>query len=379
MRIVALVSLILPVVSTAQGTIGGQGFGYPAGQFSARAMGTGGALGPFDQISPVNPAAIASTSLAEAQLRPARMLFAHLEPEFRSTENGAFSSSTRLSRFPLAGAVSRLGRRGTIGLTFSTYLDRTWETSSTSPQSINGDDVDITTRYASEGSVSDLRAAMAWLIGSHLQAGIGYHAYTGENRLAIGWDFPDSTPFGDVSQQLRLTYSGRGASAGAIYNVPSQGAVSVYGRWGGGVKLRANDTVVATADMPNHVGVALKYTGLRGSTFAAGWESVEWSAMESLGSADLRVRDTRRISFGLETTGPGNGKTSATFLRLGAYQRTLPFDALGSETKETAFSIGTGLAFTRSNFDLALIRANRSAGAGRERAWLLSLGIAITP
>jgi hypothetical protein len=207
---------------------------------------------------------------------------------------------------------------------------------------------------------------------------VAYHAYTGENRLAIGWDFPDSTPFGDVSQQLRLTYSGRGISAGAIYNVSSVGSASVYGRWGGGVKLRANDTVVAQADMPNHVGVALKYTGLRGTTFAVGWERIEWSALQNLGSAGLAVRDSKRVSLGLETTGPKLGSTP-TFLRLGGFRRTLPFDALGNEVRETGFSGGAGFALAFGNIDMSLQRAIRSAGFARERAWLLTIGIAISP
>ena len=371
-------TLLLPCASFAQGTIGGQGFGYPAGQFSARAAGAGGALGPFDLISPINPAALAPQSQAEIDRRRRGTLFAHIEPEFRSTENGSFTSSTRVSRFPLAGGSSRLGRRGQVALTFTTYLDRTWETSSLTPSTIDGDDVDITTRYASEGAISDVRFAGAWLFGSSLQAGIGYHAYTGENRLAIGWDFPDSTPFGDVSQQLHLTYSGRGVSAGAIYNVKSQGAVSVYGRWGGGVKLRANDTVVAQADMPNHLGVALKYNGLRGTTFAAGWEKVEWSSLKDLGSTSLDVRDTRRISFGLETAGPEFGN-SPSFLRLGVFHRSLPFDALGNEAKETAFAFGGGVALPFGNFDLALQRAIRSAGPAKERAWMVTIGLTISP
>ena len=50
--------ILVPVVGAAQGTVGGQGFGYPAGQYSSRAAATAGALAPFDPMSPVNPAAI---------------------------------------------------------------------------------------------------------------------------------------------------------------------------------------------------------------------------------------------------------------------------------------------------------------------------------
>lgn len=378
MRFVALFVLAFPATALAQGTISGQGFGYPAGQFSARAMGSGGSLGPFDLISPINPAAIAPASEAELLIRRRGLLFAHVEPEFRSTENGSFSSSTRVSRFPLAGGSSRVARRGAVSLTFSTYLDRTWETTSINPGTVSGDPVDITTRYASEGAISDIRFAVGWLLGANLRVGGAYHAYTGENRLAINWDFPDTTPLGDVSQQLRLSYSGRAFSGGAIYSVPSQGSVSVYGRLGGGVKLRANDTLVSEAEMPDHIGVALRYIGLRGTTFAGGWESIGWSSMRALGTSDLDVRDTERLSFGLETTGPGIG-SSDTYLRLGFHKRTLPFGALASEASETAFSAGAGFGLAFGNVDFGIQRASRKAGTARERAWLVTIGIAISP
>ena len=37
-----------PATARAQGTVGTQGFGYPAAQLSTRADATAGAVGPFD-------------------------------------------------------------------------------------------------------------------------------------------------------------------------------------------------------------------------------------------------------------------------------------------------------------------------------------------
>src|SRR6185312_14916219 len=42
----------------AQGSLGLQGYGYPGGELSTRALATGGALGDFDANSPINPAAL---------------------------------------------------------------------------------------------------------------------------------------------------------------------------------------------------------------------------------------------------------------------------------------------------------------------------------
>ncbi|MGE5750306.1 MAG: hypothetical protein ACM31F_10130, partial [Gemmatimonas sp.] len=40
----------------AQGTLSTQGFGYPTGQLSTRALANGGGIGEFDADSPINPA-----------------------------------------------------------------------------------------------------------------------------------------------------------------------------------------------------------------------------------------------------------------------------------------------------------------------------------
>ena len=42
----------------AQGALSVQGFGYPGGELSTRALATGGSLADFDANSPINPAAL---------------------------------------------------------------------------------------------------------------------------------------------------------------------------------------------------------------------------------------------------------------------------------------------------------------------------------
>ena len=54
-----LVALAVTRRAFAQGNLSGQGLGFPTGQLSARAEGTGGAIGEIDPISLVNPAALA--------------------------------------------------------------------------------------------------------------------------------------------------------------------------------------------------------------------------------------------------------------------------------------------------------------------------------
>ncbi|HYV97952.1 MAG TPA: hypothetical protein VE967_10890 [Gemmatimonadaceae bacterium] len=381
-RAVGIAMLALPCVVRAQGSLGAQGFGYPAGQAGARAAGTATALAPFDAVSPVNPATITDWR--------GSVIFFHVQPEFRSTKGTGFTSSTRTSRFPLAGIAERVSRRANgetravVGLTFSTYLDRTWETASSGRQQVGADSVDLTTRYSSSGAINDIRLALGWALTPKLRVGAGIHAYTGENRLAISWDFPDSVPFGDVSQTSTLAYGGTGASFGAEWAVSRWVALAAYGRVGGEARLRVSDTLVSKANMPDHLGLAAFYSGLKGTVISGGWERTKWSALAGLGTATTVPRDADKIAVGAETTGP-NWHGAPVMFRLGYSHRTLPFDALGSEVKESMVSVGTGFAIARGGgfpagkVDLALQRAARSAATLSERSWFFTFGLTITP
>jgi hypothetical protein len=373
MRRLIVIAFFLPAGAFAQGTIGGQGFGYPAGQLGARAAASAGSLAPFDAVSSVNPATIAEW--------PRKALFFHLEPEFRATNADGRTSNTRTSRFPLAGLAERVSKKVVLGLTFSTYLDRTWETVATTRETVGTDTaVDVVTRYSSSGAINDVRVALGWTFSPRLRLGAAYHAYTGENRLRISWDFSDDLPFGDVSQTSTLAYGGSGLSAGTGWNFAKHGTAAGYARWGGEARMRVGDTLVATARMPDHLGAALQYDGIKGTLLAGGWERVSWSALRGLGSSALAVRDADKLSVGGETQGP-MWRGTPVLLRLGVSRRTLPFDALGDQVHETTFSFGTGLIIAKGlgNFDLAVQRAGRSAGGITERSWIVTFGLAIRP
>ena len=54
---VAAMTLVIPAVLHAQGTLSTQGFGYSTSGMSTRALGTGGAITEFDPLSATNVAA----------------------------------------------------------------------------------------------------------------------------------------------------------------------------------------------------------------------------------------------------------------------------------------------------------------------------------
>lgn len=361
-----------PVAAAAQGVLGSQGFGYPTGQYGGRAAGTAGALAPFDAVSAVNPAALADWR--------ASVLFFHLEPEYRSTHANSRDVNTTEARFPLIGGAERLTSHLAVGVTFSTYLDRTWQTAALATHPIGADTTQVTTRYTSNGAINDLRLAAAWTFTPRFRLGVGAHVYTGENRLTIGWEFPDTTPYGNVLQSSQLSYTGNAASIGAEWDVVKHATIAAYARRGGTMRMRLGDTLLSKSDAPNHTGAAIRYDGLAGTVIAAGWERVTWSALTDLSTKGLVVHDADRVTLGLESRGPVIGRTPV-YLRLGVASRGLPFEADGAQVHETIISGGAGYALAQDhlNLDFGLQHASRTAGSLRERAWLVTLGFAITP
>ena len=53
--LIAALAASSPFGAGAQGALSLQGFGYPPGQLSARALATGGGIAEFDALSPVIP------------------------------------------------------------------------------------------------------------------------------------------------------------------------------------------------------------------------------------------------------------------------------------------------------------------------------------
>ena len=86
--------LLLPAVAGAQGTLSARGLGYPPGQLSTMARGTGGGLAEFDPLTPLNPASIAGI--------PATSLTFHFSPETRETTVPGASDEASVVRFSIA-------------------------------------------------------------------------------------------------------------------------------------------------------------------------------------------------------------------------------------------------------------------------------------
>ncbi len=362
----------------AQGSLAGQGFGYPPGQLSTRALGTGGGLAEFDPVSPINPASLTSYG---------RTAFAfQYDPEFRTTQVGTATAHNTIARFPVVSLGVPFHQRYTLGISASTLLDRSFTTQYPTTTVIGGQSVLANETVESRGSIADLRLGVGAFVTRWLRVGAAVHRFTGENRLVSGRRFVDTTQFGSVSDSSTLSFTGSAISIGAEV-VPIRGfSIAGSARRGGSLRTERGDTAVRSANAPNRYGVGLRVDRITGATFAASYARTDWSSMRGLGSS-LDTRNADELMGGVEAVGPSVG-SAPLILRLGARRRTLPFAIDSAQIRETAFTGGLGLPLAggRALADLALQRASRTPEGGtaavqgaREHAWTLSLGFTIRP
>ncbi|MFI5244565.1 MAG: hypothetical protein ACHQQR_05015, partial [Gemmatimonadales bacterium] len=117
-RVAAAAALCLAAPSVfAQGAVSLQGFGYPGGELSTRALSVGGSLADFDANSPINPAALLIGNRAS--------VYVQYDPEFRWVTGGGLNTSTVTARFPLFLVTGKIGQ-ARLSLSYTSFLDRTW-------------------------------------------------------------------------------------------------------------------------------------------------------------------------------------------------------------------------------------------------------------
>ena len=358
----------------AQGALSLQGFGYPGGEISTRALGTGGSLADFDANSPINPAALLVGSRATVYLQ--------YDPEFRWVTGTGLNASTVTARFPLFVISGKVGQ-ARFSLSYASFLDRTWTNTYQDTQMVGTLRVPSTVTAVSSGGISDIRAAMSWTFSSRLTVGAAIHVFPGQNHIVFGRAFPsDTTLFGAFAQTSTFNFSGSAVSFGLIATPIDHVNLGVSGRYGFSMHVHEGDsTTVGEANVPNRLSVSGAFDGITGTILSVRYGTEKWSAMRGLGSAGLSVFDATEFSAGLETGGPRIGAIPMA-VRLGYRARQLPFGVGAQQVSEKEFTGGLGipLASGRTALDLSIAHALRSANVGlSETGWIFSLGIAIKP
>lgn len=376
---VAVASTLISSGAFAQGTLSTQGFGYPPGQFSSRVLGTGGGLAEFDFDTPLNPGALG--------LSGEPRLFLQYEPEFRKLTNGSAASNTTTSRFPLISVLVPAGSHATLGLSASTFLDRSSSTKTTRTLDVAGLSATSTETNRVLGSINDLRLAFAYAFNEKVQLGLGGHVFTGENRDFFAQSFPDSLKFSSISQTTTLAFTGYGVSGGILVRPSRIVGIGISGLKGAKISARTGgDTLVSEANIPDRISAGISYEGIPGSSISAHVARETWSKMNGLsGPLGSTAADAWDSGLGVEAIGPRISDRT-TILRLGARYRTLPFLAANEKVKELSFAAGVGAQFFRNRaaFDMTLQRAMRSSDAAslggvKERAYIFSFGLRVRP
>lgn len=370
LRPIALLGLCA-LVAKAQGSVAGQGYGYPTGQLSAAANGGGGAAAEIDAASAINPAALAAGARYGVYLQ--------FEPEFRSTRVGGVEEKVRVMRFP-GFAVSGGWGKFAAGVSFSTLLDRTWRNQYADTQSVGGVRTPSSVIASSDGGITDARFSVAYAVRPRWQVGLALHAITGQNRIAFGRTFSDSSGLGSAEQSSTLNFGGRGLSLGVI-GVPIEHlVVGASMRTSGPLTVRQDGRSLAAADLPSRMGIGASWIGIPNTTLSVRFDKTRWTRMAALGSTRMSTFDATDIGAGLEVVGPRIAG-GATALRVGIRDRGLPFgidgEAVGERTTSGGLSIPLGRS--RGQIDLGLQRATRTSSVATEKAWLLSLGFGIRP
>ena len=374
---VCLALLSLPAMVRAQGTLSTQGFGYPTGEMSTRAIGAGGATADFDAFSSTNPASIAAAS--------GSLLYVQVEPEFRqlTNDNGGSQKNT-IARHPLASFVIPIRPTLFAGFTVSNFLDRSFLTQERRNTPIADTTVATTNTFKSDGAIGDVRAALAWTPTTWVRLGIAGHIISGSNRLRTAEVFDDSVRFAAIADTTTITYVGSALSAGVELFAGSVAAFAVSYRKGNSMSVKHQDTTITNANVPDGISMSAAFIGIKGTMLAVRTSKDSWSRMQGLGSANLAITDGWDTSVGADVLGPRIGD-HVVQVRAGGRWRTLPFGLVNSEIREKTFNMGLGtlLARGRLGLDLAAIRAMRTPVAStvpfRESAWTMSFGVTVRP
>lgn len=359
--------------AAAQGTLGSQGFGYPAGGLSTHAEALGGSIAESDPLSPVNPASLSSWG------RPG--LYLQYDPEYRTVQAGGSSSHTLTARFPMIAGAINIGQRFTLGLSATTFLDRTWEVTRNGYVLSGADSTLYGEKFSSNGAINDLRAALAYSILPNLSIGVGAHVLTGQNRLLITRALAD-TATAIFNERSTLSYTGHSASAGINWRPIKVLSLGISGDAGGTLHSFRNDTSLSTARVPKRFGFGGTFGGVSGVLLSANAEWNGWSSLNGLGDADAHAVDGWDYGVGAEIRAPSLFGQEIP-VRLGYRKRILPFEAADAEVHESDYSFGIGIpvARGRSRIDLSVTRANRTADLPdvSEHGWILSAGFFVRP
>jgi len=338
-----------------------RGLGHPSRPIGARARGSAGAFAPFDPGSGVNPATAARVTTLTAS---ATTLVTN-----RAVQGAGIDTTLRQTRFPVVSLTGPFFFGTIYSVRVGPYLARSHELITRDTVPVRGAPVAIVDRYRTDGGASDLGFMLARRVRPNLDVGASFHAIVGSARVAIVRSFSDSS-YLPYEERAEESYSGVGASVGAIFLPRQEIGLSAYVRDDGKLTTTVNGIDTDVTDLPLTLGggvAALIGNELR---FGAAIEWQGWSGARVSASSF----DTFSLAAGVEL-GP-----LARSARVGVRYATLPFGAFEQPTEfAVAAGFGISIARGRGGLDLALERTWRTDQQLEEKLWVISAGLTVRP
>lgn len=359
-----------------------RGLGVPVRSYSAHALGLGGGLAMFDSESSLNPASIAGLRLLQAN-GASTSTWRQSDTPFGS----GFARDTRYGLVQAAGPVhlNGLGEvKVTASASLSGYLDRTYGLASRDSITIRDQRFLVHDSLTSQGGIADLRIAASWHPVPALIVGLGVHALPGATRV-YATRVVDAGPYDPVREVREVSYLGYGVSGGLILRLSDRVVLGGLARLDASSRIERDTTRVGSVAFPATLGVGGRVNPharlvVAGHLIHRGWSRADADIRDQGG---LGARDSRELALGLEW-GRNASDPTRWPVRLGVHSMTLPFPLEdGGRGRETGVSAGSGLRLGpagRGSLDVTLQHIWRAEGEGwRERAFLISVGLAIRP
>ncbi len=348
------------------------GLGYPGRAIGVRTRAMGGGLAALDPGSALNPGAVAAYRQLSAS--------ATSTSSFRDYEVDDISATGLLdTRFAYASLGGPFGATPfAFGLTFGTYLDRTYDVVDAGDVIISGDTVPYNEQISSDGAVIDLRGAVAWQALSTLRIGAAIHILSGTTENEFFRDFADSA-LAPLRREDRVSFNGVGGSVGVMWDAKPYLRLGASARFNGSMRVKLTEDVeFGRTDLPREFSGGVFFAPVPDLRVASTviWRSWSRSRSGLAASTTLNAFDTFEVGNGLEILG-----ITGFPLRLGFRWAQLPYSPTAEQPREINLSFGTGigLASGRTTIEFALERVMRDGGGAKERAWLVSFELRVTP
>lgn len=362
LAVLALTALATAAPAAGQDSqFGVTSLGTPARQEGVRARATGGAFTLFDAGSPLAEAALADLE--------GGMFAAHTQATRRTVEF-ANGDSYRLSdsRFPLLLAAGRTPWGVWIAGGYATYAERSYLVTQRDSVSLRGEMEAYTDEHQSDGSIGDIRLALAARPTRRLAVGGALHLLTGSTQEEVRRSWDDSVTYRNTFELADVQYGGFGASLSAMFDVSRTVRVAGWTRFDTRLNTRARGQATDTTDLPVQASGAVEWWPRRALRLAAAVRWAGWGAAPD-------GHDTFGWSVGVET---------GSFLlpiRMGVRRDQMAFGPGSDAPTEFGLTAGVGRRFAddRARIEVSIERLFRSGVGLDERLWTLGVGLVVQP